>query len=121
MVCHTLEGQGGKAGPDLTGVGARPRSGILIQILDPSRSVEGTYRHGTVRTKEGVINGRVRAESRTSVELIDAAGTRHVLNREDIQGLRGSNLSVMPEGFELLPPEDLSGIIEYLQTSKVKH
>jgi hypothetical protein len=49
---------------------------------------------------------------------------RHVINREDIDGERGlrpSNISVMPEGFELLPPEDLTGIIEYLGTSKVKH
>jgi putative heme-binding domain-containing protein len=122
MVCHTLEGQGGKVGPDLTGVGARPRSDILIEMLDPNRSVEGTYRQWTVKTRDdNVISGRLLAESRTSVEIIDAAGMRHVLSREDIQSLRASNLSVMPEGFELLPPEDLTGIIEYLGTSKVKH
>src|SRR5439155_17438700 len=39
-VCHTFNGQGGKIGPDLTGIGARDRSEIFTDILDPNRSVE---------------------------------------------------------------------------------
>ena len=49
MVCHTIEGKGGKVGPDLTGIGARPKVDNLIQILDPNRSVEGTYKQWTAK------------------------------------------------------------------------
>jgi len=120
-VCHTLEGQGGKVGPELTGVGARPRPDVLLDILDPNRSVEGTYRAWLVKTKKEVLSGRLAAETQTSIELIDTAGKTHEISRDDILALKASDLSVMPEGFESLPPDDLSSLLEYLATSKVKH
>jgi putative heme-binding domain-containing protein len=120
-VCHTLEGKGGKVGPDLTGIGARPKSDLLAEVIDPNRSVEGTYRQWIVQTKDEVTTGRLLSESLTSVELIDAAGKTHVIDRQDIKRLKASELSVMPEGFEQLPEADLAGILEYLSTSKVKH
>jgi hypothetical protein len=120
-VCHIIEGKGGKVGPDLTGIGARPKSELLAEIVDPNRSVEGTYRQWIVQTKDEVITGRMVSESRTSIELIDAAGKTHVIEREAIRRLKASELSVMPEGFEQLPKEDVAGILEFLATSKVKH
>ena len=122
QVCHTLEGQGGKVGPDLTGVGARPTNELLAEIIDPNRSVEGTYRQWVVQTRDGnVLAGRLLSESRTSVELIDATAKTYAIEREDIKQLRASDLSVMPEGFEQLPPDELAALIQYLSQSKVKH
>jgi mono/diheme cytochrome c family protein len=66
-VCHTLEGQGGKVGPDLTGFGAHARLEILQEILDPNRSVEGTYRAWIVKTKKEVLSGRMVNETQTSI------------------------------------------------------
>ena len=120
QVCHTLEGQGGKVGPLLTGMGARPRADNLIDILDPNRSVEGTYRQWTVKTVDDVLNGRLSAESKTSIEIIDAAGQTHAIQRDQIKALTASDRSVMPEGFEALPPEDLVDLLEYMGTSKEK-
>src|SRR4029434_3607331 len=37
-VCHTLEGKGGKVGPDLTGIGARPKSDLLAEVIHPNPS-----------------------------------------------------------------------------------
>jgi hypothetical protein len=119
MVCHTLEGKGGKVGPELTGVGAKPRGDILIDVLDPNRSVEGTFRQWTARTEDDVIAGKLATESKTSVEILDAAGQNHVLQRDQIKSLTASDRSVMPEGFEQLPPEDLTNLLEFLATSKV--
>ena len=93
----------------------------LIDILDPNRSVEGTYRQWTAKTADDVITGRLVAESLTSVEIIDVAGQTHALQRDQIRALTASDKSVMPEGFEALPPEDLTHLLEYLGTSKVKH
>lgn len=121
LVCHTLEGKGGKVGPELTGIGARPRADNLIQILDPNRSVEGTYKQWTAKTDDDVISGRLFSESKTSIEIMDSAGVLHPLQRDQIKSLKSSDKGVMPEGFEQLPPDDLLNVVEYLATSKVKH
>ena len=121
-VCHTIEGEGGKVGPDLTGIGARPRPDLLVEVLDPNRSVEGTYRQWLAQTRTGdVIAGRLLSENAVEVEVIDATGKTHALQRRDLRRLQASDLSVMPEGFEQIPPQDLKDMLEFLGTSNVKH
>ena len=107
--------------PELTGIGAKARQEILLDVLDPNRSVEGTYRAWLVKTKKEVLSGRLAAETQTSIELIDTTGKTHEISRDEIEVLKASDLSVMPEGFENLPAEDLSSLLEYLATSRVKH
>ncbi|CAA9409620.1 MAG: CBM16, partial [uncultured Phycisphaerae bacterium] len=121
QVCHQMGDKGGKVGPDLTGVGARPKSDLLIEVVDPNRSVEGTYRQWSAKTEDDVITGRLLSESQTSVEIIDAAGTVHALQRNQIKSLTASERSVMPEGFEAIPAEELADLLEFLSTSKAKH
>ena len=122
MVCHTLEGRGGKVGPELTGIGARAKSENLMQILDPNRSVEGTFREWTATTKDGeFISGRLMTETATTIEILDASGKTHALQRSELKNLTVSDRGIMPEGFEALPAEDLRNVLEYLNTSKVKH
>jgi putative membrane-bound dehydrogenase-like protein len=121
MVCHTLEGRGAQVGPELTGIGTRPKSELIIKILDPNRSVEGTYKAWTAETKNGdTFVGRLASESQTSVDLVDTQG-HHILQRSDLKILRSSNKTLMPEGFESLGVDGLANVMEYLQTSKVKH
>ena len=114
-VCHTFDGQGSKVGPDLTGVGARPRSDILVDIIDPNRSVEANYRLWNVSTKNGeTFAGRLDTETATSIEVYDTAGQKHVIQRKDIGEMNASNLSIMPAGFDQLPPSDLASLLDYL-------
>lgn len=121
QVCHAMEGKGGVVGPDLTGIGARPKQDVMIDVLDPNRSVEGNFRQWSARTEDDVITGRLMSESQTSIEIIDAAGTVHAIQRSQLKSLTASEKSVMPEGFEALPAQDLSDLMEYMSTSKVKH
>jgi hypothetical protein len=114
-VCHAISGQGGKVGPDLTGIAARDRSDILLEILDPNRSVEANHRLWNVTTKGGdTFSGRLKAETQTTVEILDTTAQKHVVQRKDIASMDASQLSIMPSGFEALPPEDLKALIEYL-------
>lgn len=116
-VCHKFNGQGGMVGPDLTGIHSRDRSDILLEILDPNRSVEDNYRLWTATTKDGTtFSGRLEAETQTTVEILDVAAQKHVLQRADIQTLEASALSIMPVGFEALPGDDLKALVEYLAT-----
>jgi putative membrane-bound dehydrogenase-like protein len=114
-VCHTFNGQGGKVGPDLSGIGAKPRAEILTDILDPNRSVEANYRLWNVTTKDGeTLSGRLDAETQTTVEILDTTGQKHVTQRKDIASMQGLTTSIMPTGFEALPSEDLKSLLEYL-------
>jgi putative membrane-bound dehydrogenase-like protein len=117
-VCHILQGQGGKVGPDLTGIGARDRTDILLEILDPNRSVEANYQLWTVNTRDGeTYAGRLESETQTTVEILDTAGQKHVIQRKDIASLQSSATSIMPNGFEALPPDDLKALLAFLGES----
>jgi putative heme-binding domain-containing protein len=114
--CHMHGGEGGKVGPDLTGVAAHPRDELLVHILDPSRSVEGNFVAYTVATRDGrVLNGLLASETRTTVELLDAEGKSQVVQRSDIEDLAASKKSLMPEGFEKqVTPEQIADLLAFL-------
>ena len=114
-VCHLFYGQGGKVGPDLSGIGARPKAEILGEILDPNRSVESNYVLWTVETKSGeTFSGRLDTETQTSIELYDLQGQKHTLQRKDIASLEASRQSIMPTGFEQLGEQALSDLLAFL-------
>jgi putative membrane-bound dehydrogenase-like protein len=114
--CHMHAGDGNKVGPDLTGMATHPRTELLVSIMDPSRSVEGNYRVYTVTLADGrVLNGLLASETKTSVEIIDAQAKKHVVQRDEIDDLKASNKSLMPDGFEkALNAEDLVNLLEFL-------
>jgi putative membrane-bound dehydrogenase-like protein len=114
--CHMYSGEGGKVGPDLTGMAAHPKSELLVHILDPSRSVEGNFLQYTVATRDGrVLNGLLTSETKTSIDLLDAEGKKQTLLREDIEELASSKKSIMPEGFEKsVPPQGLADLLQFL-------
>ena len=114
--CHKHGELGQKVGPDLTGMAAHPKPELLTHILDPSRSVESNFRSYMLLTAEGeLLNGMLASESKTAVELIDAQAKRHTVLREDIEQLRGSTKSLMPDGFEKqLSEEQLTDLLEFL-------
>lgn len=117
-ICHTFNSEGGKVGPDLTGIGARDRGDILTEILDPNRSVEANYRLWNVTTRDAeTFSGRLETETQTSVEILDTTGQKHAIQRKDIASMEGSQLSLMPTGFEQLPELDLAALLEYLATA----
>ena len=114
--CHVHGGEGTAVGPDLTGMAVHSKEELLTQILDPSRSVEGNYRQYSVITDDGrVLFGLLAAESKTTIELYDAEGKKHVILRETIDRIAASSKSLMPEGFEKqVPTEDLVNLLAFL-------
>ena len=62
--CHKHAGEGAQVGPDLTGMAVHPKDHLLIDILDPSRSVEGNFRLYRVVTKDGQVVQGLLASSR---------------------------------------------------------
>ena len=69
-----------------------------------------------VNTTDGeILTGRILSENRTSIELIDAEGERFTLQRDEIEAMGASNVSMMPEGLlDERGREDVAGLLEYL-------
>ena len=93
-----------------------PKHELLIHLIDPSRSVEGNFRVYTVSLADGrVINGLLASESKTAIELIDAEAKRHAVQRDEIDELKASTKSLMPEGFEKqVSADELTNLLEFL-------
>jgi putative heme-binding domain-containing protein len=114
--CHVHGSEGQRIGPDLTGMAVHPKEELLLQIIDPSRNVEGNFRVNVVETRKGqLLSGLLASESRTSIELFDAEGKKHTILREDIERILASNKSLMPDGFEKqVSPKELTDLLEFL-------
>jgi putative membrane-bound dehydrogenase-like protein len=114
--CHRHSGEGGKVGPELTGMAVHPPNELLIHILDPNRSVEGNYRAYTITTDAGrVFTGLLASESRTAVEIVDAEGKRTAIQRSEIDEFVPSPNSLMPVGFEKqIGPAGFADLLAFL-------
>ena len=114
--CHTHSGEGTRIGPDLTGMAVHSKKELLTHIIDPSRSVEGNFRvYSVVLTDGRVMNGLLASESKTAIEIFDAEGKKHAIQRDDIDELVASTKSLMPEGFEKqVKPDDIANLLEFL-------
>jgi uncharacterized protein len=114
--CHMHSGEGGRVGPELTGMAVHPAHELLIHILDPNRSVEGNYRAYTVSTDDGrVVTGLLASESKTAIEIVDAEGKRVAIQRAEIDDFQPSPNSLMPVGFEKqIKPEGFADLLAFL-------
>jgi putative membrane-bound dehydrogenase-like protein len=114
--CHVHSGEGEPIGPDMTGMAVHTKEHLLTDIIDPSRSVEGNFRVYTVTTAKGVVlSGLLASESKTAVELFDTEGKKQTILRQDIEEMRASVKSLMPDGFEkLLNRQELTDLLEFL-------
>ena len=119
--CHTLYGEGGKVGPDLTGGGRNNLDYLLENIVDPSAVVTADFRMSILDLKDGrVLNGIIAARTERTLTVRTMTETL-TIERNDIAGIRESSVSLMPEGLlEGLAPEQARDLIAYLMhTSQV--
>jgi putative heme-binding domain-containing protein len=96
-----LGNEGGAIGPELDGVASKytPRD-ILESILEPSKVVSEQYQNWTVELAEDEVTGRLISDNDEAVTLETdwRTGAQTRIPRSQIQGVRPSKLSPMPEG-----------------------
>jgi putative heme-binding domain-containing protein len=117
--CHFLRGLGHKVGPDLAALADKTPGDFLTAILDPNAVVEPRFIAYNIETSDGrSLAGVVSAETATTLTLVQAGGTEEKILRGDIEQIRASGVSLMPEGLEQnLSPQDLADLIAHLKTS----
>lgn len=115
--CHQLQGVGHPTGPNLAAMKARGPEAILLNVLDPNREVNPQYLNYTVVTQDGrTLSGMITAETATSVTLKRADNATDTVLRIDIDQLKSTGMSLMPEGMEKqIDKQALADLLTYLK------
>jgi putative heme-binding domain-containing protein len=117
MTCHSINGQGGKLGPDMSALGtAQPIDFIIGAILEPQKEIKEGFISISVTTKEGEeYQGYEVRETAEELVLRDVLQNREVRLRRDSIKERKLSGSVMPEGLtDTLSRTEFRDMIRYL-------
>jgi putative membrane-bound dehydrogenase-like protein len=114
--CHRLEGVGNEVGPSLSAIKNRGAEAILLNLLDPNREVNPQYlNYVAVLTDGRTLSGMIAAETATGITLRRAESATDTIQRSEIELLRSTRQSLMPEGLEKqLDPQAVADVIAYL-------
>ena len=115
--CHTYQNEGGKGGPDLTGVKNQPADALLLHILVPNYEVLPAYQSISISTNDGrSFSGWLVSENENSLTLRTTFGTDESILRRNISSLSNSGLSLMPDGLEQnISKDEMVKLIAYLK------
>ena len=101
--CHRAEGFGNVVGPNPATFRNRGNAWLLVNILDPNREVNPEYLNYTVTARDGrELSGLITSENAGGITLTGPDGASHNLPRQELESVRASGLSLMPEGLDLL-------------------
>lgn len=117
-VCHDYLGQGVAVGPNLKAYYNKSASDFTTAILDPNAAVEPRYVSYAITTAdERTLVGVIANESAASLEVVQPGGIRETILRTDIDGIRATGLSLMPDGLEgAISPQAMADLIAYLKS-----
>jgi putative membrane-bound dehydrogenase-like protein len=120
--CHKLHGKGNSVGPDLTTAERRSRDLLIRHIVDPSSVIRQEFMAYVALTTDGrVLTGLLAESTAETVTLIDAKNQRTILNRGDIEELKESETSLMPDNLlDELTDQQIRDLIAYVQSEEPK-
>jgi putative heme-binding domain-containing protein len=115
-ICHSLFGEGGKIGPDLTGYDRSNADFWLDNLFMPSMEIREGFGAYIVRTKGGqILSGLMDAQDASGIVIKDMAGNKTAVKQADIEKLEASPVSLMPEGLTAgMSEADLKDFFAYL-------
>ncbi len=119
LQCHTLFGEGGKVGPDITGANRADIDYLLLNIVDPSAILAKDYQMSIIHTTDGrSLSGIIQKQDETSLTFVMPTAVV-VVPRKEIEAIKLSELSLMPEGLlTKLSEQELRDLMAYLQNSE---
>ena len=119
--CHTLDGSGRLAGPDLSTAGDKfSRTDLILSILNPSANIMTGYALTVVKTKTGEsFSGIVKESSEAKLVLAAAGELRQSIAKSDIKEQLTSPVSMMPPSLHAaLSKDEFSDLIAFLESLK---
>jgi putative membrane-bound dehydrogenase-like protein len=118
--CHRLEGVGEQIGAELGAIKDRGGDFIVLNVLDPNREVLPKFITYYVQTDNGrTLTGMITTETATSITLRRPDGTSETILRVNIEELRSTGMSFMPEGLEKsINQQEMADLISYLMQAQ---
>jgi len=118
--CHTLYGEGGKIGPDITGSNRANIDYLLGNLIEPSAEIQDDYRMVVITSRDGrTYSGNIVAENDRQVTMRVIGQDQLVLNKSDIQSRETASVSMMPEGLlQTLTDKQILDLVAYLRTNQ---
>jgi putative membrane-bound dehydrogenase-like protein len=118
--CHKLDGVGEDIGADLKAIRDRGLEGALLNILDPNREVKPQFLTYLVELKAGrQVSGMLTAETPTGFTVRRPDGKAEAIRRTDVESLKSTGLSYMPEGLEKqIDVAAMADLLAYLNSIK---
>ena len=116
--CHNLEDEGKRIGADLKGIRQRGLASIMLKVLDPNREVKPKFVSYVLLTESGrVYSGMILSENANSVTIQQPDGKTVTVQRNEVETLRSTALSFMPEGLEKeIDQQAMADLLEYLNS-----
>jgi cytochrome c oxidase cbb3-type subunit 3 len=118
--CHTISGEGGFLGPDLSTYGSALSSeAILKALVAPTRNILPGYKLAVVTTGDGSrVEGVVRNEDNFSVQLQTRDAAFMFFQKSDLRSLEYSGKPLMPTNYgERLTHGEIDDLISYLMST----
>jgi putative heme-binding domain-containing protein len=114
--CHRYGDRGEAIGPDLSSVARRfAKKEILEAILFPSHVVSDQYASKRLLLADGRSLSGLVAEQGNQVILVTSTGERIAIDKDQIDEMKPSNVSVMPDGLlNDLSSEQIAELFAYL-------
>jgi len=114
--CHKMHGEGQEVGPDITSNGRGNFEQLLSNVFDPSLVIGVSYQARTVITADGrVLSGLLVEDNEQRIVLKGQGGKLETIAREDVEEMKVSPLSLMPEKLETqLKPQELADLFAYI-------
>src|SRR5207253_9384604 len=95
--CHSLFGEGGKIGPDLTGSNRANLDYVLQKVIDPNTAVPNDYQMQLIVLKDGrLVSGIIRQHTPRAL-VVQTETEQLTLATDDIEQMKSSGQSLMPE------------------------
>ena len=117
--CHTLFGEGGDIGPDITGANRGSLEYLMGNIITPSAIIQDAYKMTLVVTDEGrVYSGIVSGENERQLQLRVAGQDQPaIIPKSRIESREIAKVSMMPTGLlNTLKDKEVLDLFAYLQS-----
>jgi cytochrome c oxidase cbb3-type subunit 3 len=115
--CHTISGEGGFLGPDLSGYAATAEpTAIREQIVKTQRTPAPSYRPAVLTTANGErLEGLIRNEDNFSVQFQTKDGSFHFFQKSDLRNFERRDSSLMPTDYrDRLSSSELDDLVSFL-------
>ncbi|MFM7149782.1 MAG: ThuA domain-containing protein, partial [Gemmataceae bacterium] len=115
--CHSIHGQGGEVGPDLSNLIHRDYPSVLRDITQPSFAINPDHLGYVVTLLDGkTLTGVVRTMGDT-LRIGDTKGVITEVKRSQVETMKPSSQSIMPEGLpKQLGPDRMRDLMTFLLT-----